>query len=113
MFIVSLTLFFSIGTTIKQKKFFLTRHLMMYTRTVMPLIITGDFNIDVLKQENAEFIDFMLKYLRLNLASDATQATTFGGSCIDLTFTRNVQAECKRYCSYFSYHRPILSILKI
>lgn len=79
----------------------------------MPIIVTGDFNIDVLKPENLEFIDFMRTYLHLDLASDRSQATTMGGSCLDLTFTRNIRIQCKRYCAYFSYHRPILSVLEI
>ncbi|XP_055622388.1 uncharacterized protein LOC129765957 [Toxorhynchites rutilus septentrionalis] len=85
--------YISPGTTVKQKKYIMTRHLMMYSKSTMPLVVTGDFNIDVSKQENVEFIDFMLKYLHLTLASDPSLATTNGGSCIDLTFTRNVRAE--------------------
>lgn len=107
------SVYLSPGTTTTQKKYFLMRNLLLYKRWTMPIIVTGDFNIDVVKPENVEFLDFMKKYLCLDLASDPTQATTLGGTCLDLTFSRNIRAECKRYCSYFSYHRPILSILTV
>lgn len=86
---------------------------MMYSKTNMPIVVTGDFNIDVAKPENTEFVDFMKKFLKLDLATDTTQATTLGGTCLDLTFVRNIRAICKRYCSYFSYHRPMLAILEL
>lgn len=86
---------------------------MLYSVGDKPIVVTGDFNIDVSKPENVEFVEFMQRYLRLNLMSDRSQATTLGGSCLDLTFTRDIHSECRRYCSYFSYHRPILSVLKV
>lgn len=86
---------------------------MLYTKVGMPIVVTGDFNIDVSKKENTEFIDFMKQYLLLDLSSDPNQATTLGGTCLDLLFTRNIHADNKRYCSYFSYHRPILSVLTV
>lgn len=103
----------STATTLRQKEFFIVRTLMTYAKRTMPMIVTGDFNIDLSKSENSQFIEFMKTHLRLSLATDPTQATTLGGSCLDLMFIRNIRAECRRYCSYFSYHRPILSILKI
>lgn len=100
-------------TTIKQKRFFLARNLTMYrpSTTTMPIVVTGDFNIDVSKDENASIVDFMRRCFGMDLASDPTQATTLGGTVLDLTFTRGLRVECRRYCSYFSYHRPILSVL--
>nr|XP_029713677.1 uncharacterized protein LOC109418586 [Aedes albopictus] len=83
-----ISLYISPSTTTKQKKFFLARNLFMYMRSSMPIIVTGDFNIDVSKEENIEFVDFMKQYLHLELATDPSQATTLGGSCLDLIFTR-------------------------
>lgn len=100
------------GTTMKQKKYFLVRNLYPYLNSTMPIVVTGDFNVDVSKPENVELIEFLERYLYLDLASDRAQATTLGGSCLDLTFVRNIRAECRRYCAYFSYHRPILSVLE-
>lgn len=104
---------FSPGTTLKQKKCFLVRNLIHYFNVTVPVVVTGDFNIDVSKPENFEFIDFMSTYLRLDMATDRSLATTLGGSCLDLTFMRNIRVECRRYCAYFSYHRPILSVLEV
>ncbi|XP_062564543.1 uncharacterized protein LOC134227211 isoform X2 [Armigeres subalbatus] len=105
--------YISPGTTLKQKKYFLVRNLIKYTHVAMPVVVSGDFNIDVTKEENRDFIWFMKQFLYLDCASDPTIATTLGGTCLDLTFTRNVSVECRRYCTYFSYHRPILSILAV
>nr|XP_029715803.1 uncharacterized protein LOC109402861 [Aedes albopictus] len=107
------SLYLSPGTTLKEKKFFLARNLIHYFSVDTPVVVTGDFNIDVSKPDNFEFIDFMRIYLRLELASDRSLATTLGGSCLDLTFMRNIRVACTRYCAYFSYHRPILSVLEL
>lgn len=106
------TFYFSIDFTIKQKKFFLARNLFLYSRDDMPMVVTGNFNIDLSREENFHFVDFMRKYLRLELASDPTKATTLGGSCVDLTFIRNIRLDSKLYYSCFFYHRPILSVLE-
>lgn len=108
-----ISLYISPSTTTKQKKFFIVRNLFTYTTSCMPIVVTGDFNIDVSKEENTEFIAFMKQYLHLELATDPSEATTLGGTCLDLTFTRNISAESKRYCAYFSYHRPVLSVLAL
>lgn len=110
---VALNFEYLLGTTLKQKKYFLVRNLIKYTHVAMPVVVSGDFNIDVTKEENRDFIWFMKQFLYLDCASDPTIATTLGGTCLDLTFTRNVSVECRRYCTYFSYHRPILSILAV
>ncbi|XP_065085307.1 uncharacterized protein LOC135707420 [Ochlerotatus camptorhynchus] len=108
-------LYLSPDTTLKQKKCFFARNLLSYHyfRSPMPIVVTGDFNIDVSKSENNELIAFMSQYLQLELATDRAQATTLGGTCLDLTFHRNIQVECTRYISYFSYHRPMLSVLSM
>lgn len=50
------------------------------------MVVMGNFNIDLLKEVNFELVNFMKKYLQLELASDLTQATIVGGSCVDLMF---------------------------
>lgn len=90
----------------------MTRNFILYKRSELPIVLTGDFNIDVAKQENNDFVEFMQNYLNFKLVTERTQATTLGGSCIDLTFTMNIRASCRRYISYFSYHRPILTLLE-
>ena len=100
-------------TTIMQKKYFMIRNLFSYTRKNVPILGSGDFNIDVSKQENVDFIGFMKKHLSLHLMSDPLQATTLNGTCIDIVFGKNINVETRRYISYFSYHRPLLSLIEV
>lgn len=83
----------------------------MYCKKAMPMVVTGNFNIDMLLGENAEFAEFMKKYLALTLASDPAQSTNIDGTCVDLTFTKNIRLTSKRYYFPFLCHRPILSII--
>lgn len=76
------------------------------------MIVTGNFNIDMMEEENLAFADFMHTYLALQLASDPTQPTNIHGSCVNLTFTRNVRHESKRYYSHSMCHRPMLSLFE-
>ena len=55
------------------------------------------FNIDISKQENVEFVTFMEEYMKLRLLSTPSQATTLGGTCIDLVFGKNIDMESRRY----------------
>lgn len=101
------------GTTLKQKGWFLARKLLQTARTGLPMVVTGDFNVDVSKRENVEFIKFMGEHFQLSLANDVRQTTTNRGTVLDLTFTRGIHvASNSRYACYFSYHRPMLSVLR-
>lgn len=106
------SLFLSPGTTLKQKKFFLVRNLFMYIQETMPIMVTGNFNINLYEQENVEFPEFMKKYLHLELSSSSSDATTLDGRCVDLTFKRNIQLSSSSYKSCFFKHRPMLSALQ-
>jgi hypothetical protein len=66
-------------------------------RNTIPIILAGDFNIEMKKKENETFV--------INMEG------TFGlKSCINMVFARNVDnLKCANYITYFSYHRPILS----
>jgi endonuclease/exonuclease/phosphatase (EEP) superfamily protein YafD len=76
----------------------------------MPIMLVGDFNLEVSTNENAAFLDFMHDMFGLRLAS-ITAPTTIGGSCIDMAFIRNLDGlRCSRHISYFSYHRPLLAV---
>lgn len=102
--------YISPSATYKQKITFLARNLFMYAKKNIRIVVCGDFNIDILKPENVKFPLFMKQYLHLDLNTDHLQTTTFGRSCLDLVFVRNIQAQTRRYVSYFSYHRPILTL---
>lgn len=99
-------------TTIKQAKTLMTRNLWLYKSKNVPIIVTGDFNIDISKEENSSFVEFMKDFLALDLVSDSRQPTTLGGSCIDMIFARNTpDLSTKRFITYFSYHRPMFTLL--
>ncbi|XP_077277313.1 uncharacterized protein LOC143905647 [Temnothorax americanus] len=75
-----------------------------------PIILAGDFNLDVSKRENEKFLELMRNKFGLHFLSNK-ESTTMGGSCIDMVFTRHVDnLSCYRYISYFSYHKPIIAI---
>jgi hypothetical protein len=76
----------------------------------MPVILAGDFNVNVKDNYNAELVEFMKDTFELDVLSDLSQGTTRSNSCIDMVFERNVDnLACMNYVSYFSYPRPILS----
>jgi endonuclease/exonuclease/phosphatase family metal-dependent hydrolase len=84
-------------------------------RNTIPIILAGDFNIDLKKKENETFVTYMEETFRLKLMSNPQCSTTRSNckSCIDMVFARNVdKLKCANYIpyEYFSYHRPILSI---
>jgi hypothetical protein len=61
------------------------------------IILAGDFNIELKKENETSVINM---------------EETFGlKSYIDMVFARNFDnLKCANYITYFSYHRPILSI---
>jgi hypothetical protein len=72
----------------------------------MPIILEGEFNVNVKDSYNAELVEFMKDTFELDVLSDVSQGTTRSISCIHMVFGRNVDMN---YVSCFSYHRPILS----
>jgi hypothetical protein len=49
----------------------------------------------------------------LDLLSDLKEGTARSNSCTDMVFGRNVdRLTCMNYVSYFSYHRPMLSVTR-
>jgi hypothetical protein len=79
----------------------------------IPIILAGDFNIELKKKEKETFVTDMEETFGLNLMSNPQCSTTRSNckSCIDMVFARNVDnLKCANYTTYFSYHRPILSI---
>jgi endonuclease/exonuclease/phosphatase (EEP) superfamily protein YafD len=77
----------------------------------IPIILAGDFNIDM---KNKSFIAFMKDTFDMELNNDALEATTRNGSCIDGVFSRGFSAlQTQNYISYFSHHRPLLSITDV
>lgn len=75
--------------------------------STIPMILAGDFNLDISKPENSQFLEFMEHNFNLKLSS-STASTTMGNSCIDMVFSRYINLNCHTYLTYFSYHKPIL-----
>jgi hypothetical protein len=76
----------------------------------MPLILAGDFNVNVEDNYNAELVEFMKDNFKFDFLSNLSQGMTRYNSCIDMVFGQNVDnLSCMNYVLYFSYHRPILS----
>ncbi|GBN59642.1 hypothetical protein AVEN_9059-1 [Araneus ventricosus] len=71
----------------------------------VPIIVTGDFNAKVRRNEKA--FGFVKKHFDWNMVT-TNYPSTLGNSYIDSTFTRNISPELLNYVSHFSYHRPIL-----
>ncbi|XP_065082636.1 uncharacterized protein LOC135705014 [Ochlerotatus camptorhynchus] len=110
--IIVFCVYLSPNTTMKQAKTFMTRNLFHYKTKDNPIIVTGDFNVDVSKAENIGFVQFMKNFLQLDLVSDPKLPTTLGGTCIDLVFARKIpELPTKRFITYFSYHRPLFTLL--
>lgn len=77
----------------------------------MPIILGGDLNLDLRSTDGANFIEFMHDRLGLVLNSDLAVSTTRSSTCIDAVFSRYIEHfETKAYISYFSTHRPLLSV---
>ncbi|GBM01963.1 hypothetical protein AVEN_269567-1 [Araneus ventricosus] len=74
----------------------------------VPIIVMGDFNVDVKRNEKA--FGFMKKDFDLSMVP-TNYPSTLGNSYIDSTFTRNISPELLNYVCCFSYHRPIYTEL--
>jgi hypothetical protein len=52
----------------------------------MPIILAGDFNVNVKDNYNAKLVEFMKDTFELDVVSDFSQGTTRSNSCIDMVF---------------------------
>lgn len=108
--IILFCVYVSPNTTLKHVKAFMARNLFHHLNA--PIIVTGDFNVDIAKEENISFVQFMKDALGLDLVSNPRQPTTLGGTCIDLIFARKTpDLPTKLFVTYFSYHRPMFTLL--
>ena len=78
-----------------------------------PTILCGDFNLDIKHAvHKKDSLTYMQRNFHLDLLNKNEESTTYGKSCIDLVFVRNIaNAEYLANISYFSYHRPIFVLL--
>jgi exonuclease III len=73
----------------------------------VPIIIMGDFNINVEKLD--EFRKLMLRTFNKEFINDRKEPTTLNNTLTALSFARNINASCKPYISYLSYHSHVFN----
>jgi hypothetical protein len=56
----------------------------------MPIILAGDFNVNVKDNYNAELVEFMKDIFEFDVLSDLSQGTTRSNFCIDIVCGRNL-----------------------
>jgi len=113
------------GTPMSKVEDFFELNLMAYSHKVVglfksvdklqlstiPIILGGDLNVDLKSAECVEFLYLMRDNWKLELNNDPAISTTRGNTCIDAVFTRHVEhLQTMTFISYFSYHKPLLSI---
>lgn len=77
----------------------------------IPMIMSGDFNVNFAKPEAQPLIDFLDNNLKLKM--NKTISTAKSGTTIDAVFCRYLEKLTSRtYVSYFSYHKPIVTFLE-
>ncbi|KAL1395476.1 hypothetical protein pipiens_011217 [Culex pipiens pipiens] len=76
--ILLVSVYISPGTTTTQKLWFLSRHLGPIAELDTPMVVTGDFNLDVSKQDSSRFVEFMANHFKLRLSNDVKKTTTLG-----------------------------------
>lgn len=123
--VLLVNVYISPNTNIKAIRRFFMLNLMAYSPKIagifedididesdkIPIILGGDVNVD-LKSENGENLrEFLNDNWGLQLNNDSAISTTSSNTCIDRVFTRNLDnLQTQNYISYFSYHKPLLSI---
>ncbi len=80
-----------------------------------PFILMGDINIDLagdsLSGSGKKFVEMMQQKDALSLTK-LDEYSTDGNSHIDVVFSNYNDVESWYYESYYSYHRPICTIIK-
>ena len=78
-----------------------------------------DFNMDFMGPDSESsnkyrgLINFLKSTYGITIENNVKIGTTRHGSGLDAIFSRNIkQIVSKIYCFYFSYHRPIVSIIQ-
>lgn len=80
----------------------------------IPMILSGDFNVRFDCVESQPLTDFLRQKFNLTMNNNPTIPTTKSGTTIDAIFTRYLNnVESQNYISYFSYHKPIITVVPI
>jgi hypothetical protein len=54
----------------------------------VPIILAGNFNVNMKDNYNAELVEFMKDTFELDILSDLSQGTTRSNSCIDMVLDK-------------------------
>ncbi|KAH9366757.1 hypothetical protein HPB48_007844 [Haemaphysalis longicornis] len=74
----------------------------------MPMIITGDFNVNLRDGQNQWLPAFMRDLFGISMASESKVPTTRFGSTLDHVFQRGLNNVEVKYASYFSQTNALL-----
>lgn len=122
--IVIVAIYISPNQSVKDIIKFIRANLIIYTKEVsalleeqfhtLPMIMSGDFNVDFSKDTSKPLVDFLKTKFDLNMSNDPNESTTKYGTTIDAVFVRYLgnSFQSKIFVSYFSYHKPIVSFLE-
>ena len=78
----------------------------------LPLILAGDFNVNFADPKSDRLKLILLNKFDLKLNNDPAASTTKYGTTIAAVFSRYLHIESQTYVSYFSYHKPIVSMIQ-
>jgi len=75
----------------------------------IPLILSGNFNINFFDKKSEPLTQFLLEEFDLAMNNDLALSTTRFNTTIDAVFSRHLEKiQSQAYVSYFNYHRPII-----
>lgn len=123
--VLLVSIYLSNGTTLRDEIEFLERYLLPYSIKLkgmflfvehlklydLPIVLCGDFNIDFRSENGVRFRQFMTETFGCTINNSVDVSMIRNMTCNDGVFTRNVSnVQTLAYVSYFSHHRPLLSI---
>jgi len=122
--IVMVAIYISPNPKLDEVEHFIHRILLEYTEegskilgtngNKFPLILAGDFNINFANKKSVRLSTFLSEKLNLKINNDPQESTTKYGTTIDAVLSRYLEdIKSQTYVSYFSYHKPIVSMIKI
>lgn len=115
--------YISPGKSATEIRKFLHENLLIYTKEgsallgenyhQIPMILSGDFNINFAEDTSQSLIDFLHEKFDLSMSNDKNTSTTRYGTTIDAVFSRFLEKmESRIFICYFSYHKPIVSFIE-
>ena len=122
--VVIVAIYISPNQKIEDITLFIHRSLLEYTEGgskllkqnfhKLPLILAGDFNVNFNNKEKfEELTSFLSDTFDLSINNDPAQFTTKYCTTVDAVFSRYLdKIESQTYVSYYSYHKPIITMIQ-